>query len=99
MRTLEDFKSSLRDLYPPSGSNELLQSLWHDANDDWGTAHDLAQEVHSKDGSWVHGYLHRKEGDVSNAAYWYSKANKSFPKISLEKEWEEIVTELLQRKS
>ena len=70
--------------------------MWYDAKGNWDEAHDLAQEIESKSGSWVHAYLHNKEGDRSNAAYWYRKAGKPFPDKSLEEEWEEIVTFLLE---
>jgi len=73
----------------------LLKALWHDARKEWDTAHDLAQEVNSRDGSWIHAYLHRKEGDRSNAQYWYNRANQKMPAYSLEQEWEEIVLALL----
>ena len=66
-----------------------------DAKGDWEKSHNIAQDIHSDTGSWIHAYLHRKEGDIFNADYWYSKAGKKRPSVSLEKEWEEIVTDLL----
>ena len=73
----------------------LLQALLLDGVGDWDSAHKIAQNVFTKDGSWVHAYLHRKEGDRSNAAYWYSNAGKRMPESMLEEEWEEISRELL----
>ncbi len=68
----------------------LQAALWHDARGDWRKAHELAQAESSADGSHVHGYLHRKEGDDGNAAYWYARAGVSFPTVSLEEEWEQL---------
>lgn len=73
----------------------LLQALLLDAVGDWDSAHKIAQNVFTKDGSWVHAYLHREEGDRSNAAYWYSNAERRMPDMKLEEEWEEISRELL----
>ena len=73
----------------------LLQALLLDAVGDWDSAHRIAQNVYTKDGSWVHAYLHRKEGDQANAAYWYSNAGRRMPQSELEEEWEEISRELL----
>jgi len=73
----------------------LLQALLLDGVGDWDSAHKIAQNVLTKDGSWVHAYLHRKEGDHSNAAYWYSNAGRMMPESMLEEEWEEISRELL----
>jgi hypothetical protein len=77
----------------------LLVALWHNAQDDWQKAHELAQDVETTDGAWVHAYLHRKEGDSSNANYWYRQAGKKIPTQTLKQEWEEIVTELLKKES
>ena len=73
----------------------LLQALLLDAVGDWDSAHKIAQNVFTKDGSWVHAYLHREEGDRPNAAYWYSNAGRQMPETQLEEEWEEISRELL----
>jgi hypothetical protein len=58
-------------------------------------AHNIAQEIADPKGSWIHAYLHRKEGDIGNAGYWYRRAGQQMPQYSLEKEWEEIVQALL----
>jgi hypothetical protein len=92
--TLQEFKRSLANASPPA-SSPLLQALWHDAKGDWQQAHEVAQEIHDADGSWVHAYLHRKEGDLGNAGYWYHRASRKMPQHSLESEWEEIVKELI----
>lgn len=92
--TLSEFKSSLAKQQPPPVA-VLLQALWHDGCGNWEKAHNIAQDVTSKDGSWIHAYLHRKEGDQFNAEYWYTRANRIMPTYSLEKEWEEIAAHLL----
>ena len=93
--TIDAFKSSLSELQPPDGITSLLKALWYDGNNDWEMAHNLAQEVHSEDGSWIHAYLHRKEGDQGNAAYWYRRAGRPMPRVSLDEEWHQIARELL----
>ena len=83
---------------PPAGLSRPLQALWHDARGDWNAAHQCAQEEKSRDGSWVHAYLHRKEGDLGNAVYWYARADRPMPKagVTLEAEWTAITRELLE---
>ncbi len=82
----------------PITLSPLLQAMWHDHHGNWEASHNIAQEINDRHGSWVHAYLHRKEGDSSNASYWYRKAGKSMPNTTLEKEWEEIVQSLLKTK-
>jgi hypothetical protein len=74
--TLEDFRKSLTAIKPPAGLTLALAGLWWDAKGDWTRAHESAQQDEGRDGSWVHAYLHRKEGDQGNAAYWYGRAGK-----------------------
>jgi hypothetical protein len=73
----------------------LLQSLWHDAHGDWHKAHNIAQDIETPAGAWVHAYLHRKEGDIWNADYWYRRAGKTRPEGTLEEEWEQLVRAFL----
>lgn len=94
--TLDEFKNSLKEHDPPSGILPALKSLWYDARGDWNKAHFIAQETDDHTGAWVHGYLHRKEGDLDNARYWYSRAARSMPRHSFEKEWEIIAAHLLK---
>lgn len=91
------FRSSLNGNHPPAHLSPLLKALWHDGKGEWEAAHELAQEVNTSDGSWVHAYLHRKEGDTANARYWYSRAGRSMPSMSLPEEWEFIIRDLLKR--
>ena len=91
----EEFKSSLSASSPPAQLSQPLQALWHAGKGDWEAAHMIAQEIRSETGSWIHAYLHRKEGDLGNASYWYHRANKPVAKNSLEEEWEQITKALL----
>jgi hypothetical protein len=92
--TFEEFNNSLTETNPPSVSN-YLRALWHDAKEDWEKAHSIIQDIPDKTASWIHAYLHRKEGDIWNADYWYSKAGRKRPELTLTQEWENIVKELL----
>jgi len=94
--TFEEFKSSVHYNEVPKKLNPFLLALWHDANGNWNEAHNIVQEIETADGSWMHAYLHRKEGDESNARYWYNRAYKQFPKISFNEEWEELVRYFLK---
>ena len=93
--TLEEFSTSITDSAPPSGVSAALRALWHDARGDWNAAHNVAQDIDDATGAWVHAYLHRKEGDISNAGYWYRRAGRPPASGSLDAEWKTIVTELL----
>lgn len=94
---LEQFQSSLAGKAPPRGVGGLLQALWHDANGDWERAHALAQKEAGRMAAAVHAYLHRKEGDLSNADYWYGRAGRTRPAARLATEWGALVCELLER--
>ena len=92
---LTEFRQSLHHPEPPPGLPSLVEALWWDARGDWNRAHQIAQEIDSREAAWVHAYLHRKEGDISNAGYWYAQAGKSSSRQPLEAEWEHIVETLL----
>lgn len=93
---LDEFRQSLNQHSPPAGLTLALAALWWDAKGDWNRAHESAQQDEGQDGSWVHAYLHRKEGDHGNAAYWYSRAGKPVCREALDAEWLSIVKALLQ---
>jgi hypothetical protein len=93
--TLDDFRQSLTESQPPASLSLALAGLWWDAKGDWNRAHESAQQDGGHEGSWVHAYLHRKEGDQGNAAYWYQRAGKPVCHDPLETEWLSIVGELL----
>jgi hypothetical protein len=80
---------------PPSELSETLTSLWWDKKGDWDTAHTIAQDIPTNAGSAVHAYLHREEGVLWNADYWYTRAGRKRPAISLEEEWKLLVEEML----
>ena len=94
--TLKDFRQSLTAPEPPAGLTLALAGLWWDAKGDWTRAHESARQDEGPQGSWVHAYLHRKEGDQSNAAYWYNRAGKSVCREPLDAEWLSIVGTLLE---
>ena len=96
MMHLAAFKDSLTNTEPPLVSPSL-QALWHEAKGDWNHAHDLLQDDNSQAGAWVHAYLHRKEGDISNASYWCRRAGKPVASGTLEEEWEAIAEALLSQ--
>lgn len=93
--TFDDFRLTLGAPAPPAELSSALLALWHDARGDWAAAHHVAQDIDDETGAWVHAYLHRKEGDSGNAAYWYRRAGKPSASGALEVEWEAIVKTLL----
>ncbi len=92
------FRDSLAEPAPPTEADVALQALWWSGKAGWDQAHGLVQ---SRDGDprcdLVHAYLHRQEGDADNAGYWYGRAGRAFPAVTLEEEWEALAAELLSR--
>ena len=82
----------------PDGLASPVLALWLTKKGRWEDAHDVAQDIATPMGSWIHAHLHRIEGDLGNAGYWYSRAGK--PRKSnaegLDDEWIEIAKELFQ---
>ncbi len=93
---LQMFKASIEGDAPPSDISSALQALWQDAKGNWDAAHALAQDAPDPEGAWVHAYLHRVEGDESNAGYWYARAGKAHSRAQRQDEWDEIASALLQ---
>ncbi|MFZ5895194.1 MAG: hypothetical protein ACOY0T_29305 [Myxococcota bacterium] len=93
--TREEFSSSVATGQPPAKLSDELRVLWLDAKGDWEAAHELAQEIESSNGARLHAYLHRKEGDLENARFWYREAGQKEVDTSLEAEWESLVDEFL----
>lgn len=91
----EEFIASLKKPLPPAEINDYLKSLWFEKNGSWEKSHNIAQDIETETGSRIHGYLHRREGDNGNARYWYNRAGRPFPSVSMDKEWEEMVKEFL----
>jgi hypothetical protein len=92
--TYEEFTKSLSEEYPPKHLTAPLLALWYDARDQWKRAHQIVQDDNSGDAAWVHAYLHRKEGDLGNAQFWYSRAGKEAASGSLKDEWQAIAQRL-----
>ncbi len=90
------FRASLAGAEPPSDLGPALQALWWEAKGDWRKAHECARAREDAAGCWVHAYLHRREGDAGNAGYWYRRAERPVPGISLDEEWKAIAKTLLQ---
>lgn len=94
---LAEFRKSLSGRTPPAGLNELLEALWYEAHGNWDRAHKIAQSQKGKVAAAVHAYLHRREGDPSNADYWYERAGRERSRGPLDKEWQALATELLSK--
>jgi hypothetical protein len=92
---MADFKASLSGVAPAPDIDPPLAALWWAAKDQWNEAHKIVQDAKTADSAWVHAYLHRVEGDLGNAGYWYRQAGKPVATGSLETEWEHIASALL----
>jgi hypothetical protein len=95
MLGLAAFRESLSEAAPPAGLPPALEALWWDGKGDWDKAHARAMAIDDADGALVHAYLHRKEGDLPNAGYWYRRARRDVFVGALEAEWDALVSELL----
>jgi len=93
--TLEQFRDSLSHEEPPRQLSVALSALWWDAKNNWKQAHESVAQDEGPACAWVHAYLHRKEGDLGNAGYWYRRANRAPASGPLEQEWLEIARSLL----
>jgi hypothetical protein len=82
---------------PPEEFNQELKALWWERKNYWEKAHEIVQDDPGKDAAWVHAYLHRKEGDIQNASYWYGKAGKEMPDAELNDEFKTILVSLLEK--
>ena len=47
--------------------------LWHDALEE---SHTISQALPSPTGSFWHAIMHRREGDFSNAKYWFARCRR-----------------------
>jgi hypothetical protein len=94
---IDEFRATLAGAAPPAELSAALQAMWQDAHGNWDAAHQIAQDIPEADktGAWIHAYLHRKEGDLGNAGYWYRRADKPVALDPLDDEWTRIVTALL----
>ncbi len=89
------FMASLSAAAPPAQARPLLRALWLERKGNFAAAHAIAQDVDDQHGALVHAYLHRREGDLANAGYWYRRAGAPIPEHSLEQEWEALVRRFL----
>lgn len=94
--TLDEFTRTTAGADPPADLPKPLLALWHAAAGNWEAAHQIAQDIDDATGAWIHAYLHRQEGDLSNAGYWYRRARKPECHDSLEAEWRQIAEALLE---
>jgi len=98
--TLQAFIRSIAGSEAPDPTlPDTLIALWWDRKGDWDRAHTIAQDIPTVQGSAVHAYLHREEGVIWNADYWYRRAGRQRPDSSLEAEWEALVHEMLAERS
>lgn len=97
--TLAEFKYSLAKSKAPAGLAPALAGLWWAAKDNWDKAHGVVMDEGGKDCAWVHAYLHRLEGDIENARYWYREAGRPAPNGPPRAEWAAIAAELLAKSS
>ena len=93
--TVDQFRATLADDSPPETLTAPLKAMWQVAKGNWEAAHSLAQAIEDETGSWIHAHLHRHEGDLGNAGYWYRRASQPIAQDSLAAEWTRIVSSLL----
>lgn len=89
--TFIEFKDSLKSDQPPRDLSVPLTALWYDGKGKWDQAHQKVDHLNDATSALIHAYLHRKEGDIWNADYWYRKAEEVRPNVSLEEEWQKLV--------
>lgn len=94
--TLQEFQASLARRSPPGELRATLRALWFDGRGQWDKAHEVVQDESDVEAAWVHAYLHRKEGDLDNAGYWYRRARRTMPTGPLEEEWRTIAATFLE---
>jgi hypothetical protein len=92
------FKRSIAGTEPPAGLELAIQALWWAEKGDWQKAHECAQAQDDATGAWVHAHLHREEGDLGNAGYWYRRAGRPVADGALAVEREAIARALLDRR-
>lgn len=96
--TAEELSHSAKnDQNPPPDLPAVAEALWYARAGNWDAAHDLCQKVPGASGAWIHAWLHREEGDIGNAGYWYARADRKMPAAgtTLEEEWVAMAKELI----
>ena len=91
---LDEFKKTLQEANPPKGVSPYLAALWFYKKGNWNKAHQIVQDLPDETAAWIHAFLHREEGDLWNADYWYRRANQQRPNSPIEDEWNAIVQAL-----
>ena len=91
-----EFCAHLDDAAPPSAITPELVALWWERRGEWDAAHKIVQDIETAAAARVHAYLHRVEGDLENAAYWYKRAGQRVCELELREEWDALVRSLLQ---
>jgi len=93
---ISEFRRCIRNAKPPAGLTPALAALWWAGKDKWDEAHRIVMDEAGKDCAWVHAYLHRREGDLANARYWYRQAGQGETTESVAAEWDSIAQALLR---
>lgn len=93
--TLDEFMDSVTENAPPGGLPETLHALWWAEKGNWEKAHTISQAIETPEGSWIHANLHREEGDLGNARYWYTRAGKAEAHDGVADERRRIIEALL----
>ncbi|MGB5228804.1 hypothetical protein [Eudoraea sp.] len=89
--SFQEFLKTQQNDHPSELWPKGLQALWYDLKGNWNASHNIAQDLPSELGYWIHAYLHRKEGDQFNANYWYRRANRQYPNLTLDEEFKVLV--------
>jgi hypothetical protein len=89
-KNLSEIKTSLSSPSPAQDLSVYAKALWYAGKGDWDKAHTIVQDLEDQPSALIHAFLHRQEGDLSNAGYWYAKARSNMPDISLDEEWNEL---------
>jgi hypothetical protein len=98
MMTPDEFRKSTSGDAPPQGADLALQGLWWSHKGDWNRAHECVQQREGeRDCDLVHAHLHRIEGDLANAGYWYRRAGEKAASDTIEAEWARLAARFLAR--
>ena len=87
----DDFIKLTKESEPSDKLSGVHLAIWYAVKDNWDMAHNIVQNIHTDTASWMHAYLHRFEGDISNAHYWYHRAGQESSSESLESELNNII--------
>jgi hypothetical protein len=93
--TLADFKNSFSSALPPADCSQYAKALWYASKGDWNKSHEIVQDIDDQSAARIHAFLHRQEGDISNARYWYNRAHAEMPSMSLDEEWEYLASQFI----